>query len=109
MKAPPLWEEPPREQAPCLLGGFTLGGVSTAPLSCGSFPEGSEHGAGRGQKQGAEQPALTTGHGPAKPPGRAARTQEALLIDNDGVILRGLGQTEELAPGGTDRQTQSIV
>ena len=38
-----------------------------------------------------------------------AHTQEALLIDNDGVILRGLGQTEELAPGWTDRQTQDIV
>ena len=46
---------------------------------------------------------------PAKPPGREAHTKKALLIDNDGVILRGLSQTEELAPGWTDTQTQDIV
>lgn len=36
-----------------------------------------------------------------------ALTQEALLINNDGVILRCLGQTEELAPVWTDRQTDT--
>lgn len=36
-----------------------------------------------------------------------ALTQEALLIDDDGVILRGLGQTEELAPVWMDRQTDT--
>lgn len=40
---------------------------------------------------------------------REALTQEALLIHDDGVILRCLSQTEEFAPGWTDRQTQDVV
>lgn len=70
-------------------------------------PAGGDRNKGAGG--GGGQPAPTAGPSPAKPLGREALTQEALFIDNDGVILRGLGQTEELAPGWTDRQTQGIV
>lgn len=39
-----------------------------------------------------------------------ALTQEPLLVNNDGVVLRRLRQTEELAPGrGTDRQRTSLL
>lgn len=55
-------------------------------------------------QQGGKRNKGAAGQRPAKPLTGEALTQEALLIDNDGVILRGLGQTEELAPGGqTDR------
>lgn len=41
---------------------------------------------------------MTAGHRGAKSQVREALTQEPLLINDDGVILRRLSQTEELAP-----------
>lgn len=37
---------------------------------------------------------------PQKPPPRPPGTFEALLVQHDGVVLGGLRQAEELAPGG---------